>query len=138
MENSTGLFYASCKAYTQIIKILIMNGAFINMAKLDGTTPLMGAAYFGHISAVRLLLRHGATPNAKDLNGFDAYFYAASGPRSESKAVANIMSILVATNDSPLQYLADQAKLGKPFCYPHPQRHPFIDLAQFFHRRNNG
>lgn len=51
-----------------------------------GATPLMYAAYNGHIEMVKLLLAHDANPNAKTYNGKTAASVA--DDRGHEKIVA--------------------------------------------------
>lgn len=42
--------------------------ASVNLANLEGRTPLHAAADRGHLPVVKLLLQHGAAVNAQDNN----------------------------------------------------------------------
>jgi len=57
-------------ARLDMIAILARHGADINITDSHLRTPLHRAAQFGHVEAVRLLLRLGANPKAKDENGW--------------------------------------------------------------------
>jgi hypothetical protein len=51
------------------VKLLVGVGADVNASALNGTTPLMLAAWFGAHSAVEFLLKRGAKRDAKDAGG---------------------------------------------------------------------
>ena len=50
-------------------ELLIKRGADVNLADVDGVTPLMEAAGTGATEIVRMLLEHGADANLKDADG---------------------------------------------------------------------
>jgi len=60
------LLQASSTGDTGVMAALLSGGADVERAHPDGATPLMAAARTGNVGAVRLLLEHGADPNAKD------------------------------------------------------------------------
>ncbi|CAF4894223.1 unnamed protein product [Rotaria sp. Silwood1] len=65
-ENGVNLLYVACRnGQTLVAEWLLKKGANVNIQLLQGSksTPLHGAVYYGHISTVDLLLRHGADIN---------------------------------------------------------------------------
>ena len=57
---------------TSIVSMLIDHGADVNAADKDGNTPLHEACWLGYPETARLLLEHGADPEAE--NTFSAGF----------------------------------------------------------------
>ena len=57
----------------EIIELILNNGAKIDFAERDGTTPLMDAAYCGHPNITKLLLVRGANPHLRNRDGKTAY-----------------------------------------------------------------
>src|SRR3972149_6230643 len=49
-----------------LISLLIKNGANVNQADNDGTTPLYIASRYGHVEVISLLLNNGANVNQVD------------------------------------------------------------------------
>ena len=65
----TALHYATVKNSEKMIKLLIKNGADINIGdEKRGQTPLRFAAMTGKKEAVELLLANGANRHKKDIN----------------------------------------------------------------------
>lgn len=62
----TLLYIASKSGFYDTCKFLLEKGASVNEAQRDGSTPLHGAAYFGHALVVGLLLQHGARSDIKN------------------------------------------------------------------------
>jgi len=54
---------------TKIAKLLIDNGADVNVISKDGRTPLMYSCLVEHIDMIRLLIKNGADVNKTDKNG---------------------------------------------------------------------
>ena len=54
---------------TGTLRFLLENGADPNAIDVDGTTPLMYAALYGHLEMMHLLLEAGADINAVDKSG---------------------------------------------------------------------
>ena len=48
----------------EIAELLLLHGADCNACDAHGTTPLHAAVYYGRLGLVRLLIAHGAEPNA--------------------------------------------------------------------------
>lgn len=55
----------SAADYRAILRILVENGADVNLRTLDGISPLIGAAASADQAAIRLLLEYGANPYLK-------------------------------------------------------------------------
>ena len=58
------LFQAIRRGDTELLSTLLRQGTPVNLRTADGTTPLMYAALRGNLGSVKLLLEHGADPNA--------------------------------------------------------------------------
>ena len=67
-HGSTALLASSLKyGSSAVIAQLLEHGAKVNVADPDGWTPLMRAAASGDVENMRLMLAHGADPNAPDV-----------------------------------------------------------------------
>ncbi|WP_434636133.1 ankyrin repeat domain-containing protein [Sulfurimonas sp. NW7] len=61
----------------EIVKHLIEQGKKVNeTTRKSGFTALMGAACYGRVEIAKLLLKHGADKNVRDLKGFSAVDFA--------------------------------------------------------------
>jgi ankyrin repeat protein len=61
---------------TDVITLLIADGAVVNVQNEGGRTALIQAAQFGNSDAVRILLAHGARTGFMDNSGKTALYYA--------------------------------------------------------------
>ncbi len=77
------LMEAAVRGNVGVMKLLIENGADVNMADKDGWTALMGVTVPGHLESVKLLLEHGADVRAKNHNGETALIMAAGTKHTE-------------------------------------------------------
>jgi len=68
----TLLYIASKSGFYDTCKLLLEKGASVNEGQKDGSTPLHGAAFFGHALVVGLLLQHGAISDIKNKWGNSA------------------------------------------------------------------
>lgn len=59
-RGRTLLYIASRSGFYDMSELLLEKGASINEVQSTRSTPLHGAAYYGHTSIVELLLQHGA------------------------------------------------------------------------------
>ncbi len=71
----TPLILASYYGRSEMVKLLIENGADVNFKSSQGTA-LCGVAYKGDITITKLLLKHGAIVNTQDNNGTSPLLYA--------------------------------------------------------------
>ena len=78
-EKRTPLNIAASGGHMDITRLLIENGADINMATSDGWTPLHSAAWKGIKDVVRFLLQSGADPKRLTDTGQTALHLAAMG-----------------------------------------------------------
>ncbi len=74
--GGTALFYATQNHHLDIVKILVYNGADMNLGLYDGFTPLMSAAYTGDFDIAEYLAYSGADLDAQDQYGATALLYA--------------------------------------------------------------
>jgi hypothetical protein len=64
--SDTALMIASSKGHTEIVEVLLDNGADVNAYNNYGDTALINASENGHIKIVEMLLDNGAVVNAKN------------------------------------------------------------------------
>jgi len=87
--NQVGLFedyplhVAATRGEPDEITALLDGGAHVNARGEHGHTPLLSAVGQGHLEAVRLLLKHGALPGAKNDWGSDAFDLARSSGKRD-------------------------------------------------------
>ena len=67
--GGTPLISAAAFGQTEAAKLLIEEGANVNLKNNDGATPLFVAAFFGHTEIVKLFLERGADASAKNKKG---------------------------------------------------------------------
>ena len=67
--NYTPLMYVSFDGSTELIKLLLDNGADVNAKNESGVTPIMIASINGYLDTVELLIDNGADVNAKNESG---------------------------------------------------------------------
>jgi len=82
----TSLLVAAAKGDTAAVATLLAKGANVNADNGHGVTPLWYAADQANVELVKLLLDHGADPNAKDLEYGKSPLRVASVPWSDLKA----------------------------------------------------
>ena len=100
-EHGRTLLYLACKSgFYDMVKMLLQNGAEINMVQRDGSTSLHGAAFFGHFLVVSLLLEYGAHTDIKNKWGHTP------PQESHSTTISNLF-----TNASSDQILSLKTKL---------------------------
>jgi uncharacterized protein len=96
------LHLASRRGIIEEIKILLENGADIELRGEFSSTPLHCATFMGKLSAVKLLLLHGAKLDVKDIDGQTpldhARWRAKIEPSSEHLEIVFILEKLLDSN----------------------------------------
>jgi ankyrin repeat protein len=83
-QGKTALFFAVEAGQSAVAKVLIENGAKVNVQQVpSGNTPLILAATAGDLETVKVLVEHKADLNVKDAKGRSAYMVADGPNRSE-------------------------------------------------------
>jgi ankyrin repeat protein len=77
-KEQTPLQYAVESGFTEIVKLLIENGADLNKSNNDGCTPLHLAATYGHLEVIKLLIENGADIHKSDNGGCTPLHIAAT------------------------------------------------------------
>jgi hypothetical protein len=70
------LHYAATGGHVAILTLLLDNNAYVDAASPNGSTPLMMAARYGTIDAVKVLLAAGADSSLKNALGLSAIDFA--------------------------------------------------------------
>ena len=84
--NKTGwapLHYAATGGHVALIELLLEHHAYIDAESPNGTTPLMMAAQYGTLAAVKALLEAGADPTLKNQLGLTAEDFAIQAGRQD-------------------------------------------------------
>lgn len=81
------LHYAATHSHLEIMRMLLDKHAYIDAASPNGSTPLMMAAMYGNVSAVKLLLEAGADPTLKNDLGLSAIDFAQQVRNTDSVEV---------------------------------------------------
>jgi ankyrin repeat protein len=79
----TALHYASAVGANEIIRMLLEKSAYIDAESPNKTTPIMMAAWEGHIWTVKLLLDEGADATLKNDRGMTAIDFAEGGDHKD-------------------------------------------------------
>ncbi len=79
----TPLHYASTGGHISIMRLLLDNHAYIDAASPNGSTPLMMAAMYGTVDAVKLLIEAGADPALRNAKGLGAIEFARQVQRED-------------------------------------------------------
>lgn len=80
----TLLLRAAMSGQNEMVKLLLDNGADIELANLFGETPLMLACRKGHATTVRLLLDRRANPNTRDIDDRSPLLHALAAESEDS------------------------------------------------------
>jgi len=83
----TPLHYAATGGHLAILQLLLDKHAYIDAASPNNTTPLMMAARYGTLDAVKLLLDAGADPSLKNDLGLSAIEFAQLAQRDDIVAI---------------------------------------------------
>ena len=83
-EGNNALITAYKMGHTEMVQLLLANGANINAQDKNGWTILMMAAYKGHTKIVRSLLANGANINAQNKDQWTALMIAAYKGHTET------------------------------------------------------
>lgn len=79
----TALHYAAAAGAEDIVRMLLEKSAYIDAESPNKTTPIMMAAWEGHIWTVKLLLDEGADATLKNERGMTAIDFAKAGGHSD-------------------------------------------------------
>jgi ankyrin repeat protein len=74
--------WAADNGHTEVVKVLIKNGAAPNTQDFYGWTALMKAVYHGYTEIVQDLVRNGANVNMKNVGGFTVLYLAEKWQKS--------------------------------------------------------
>ena len=119
-SGTTLLSTAAMYGKTDVVQLLIKEGADVGLASNDGNTPLLVAAFFCHTEVVQLLLDHGASTAIKNKRG-ETPVDVLSAEWSDSLATiytslgrADDLQRIQATRPKVLQMLTSAAKPVEP------------------------
>ena len=76
VHGSTPLHYAARKGHSEITRLVLQNGADVNVRSNGGSTPLHCSAWNGHVDILHLLVENGADLEAQDNDGWRALHFA--------------------------------------------------------------
>lgn len=79
----TALHYAAAAGANEIVQLLLEKSAYIDAESPNKTTPIMMAAWEGHIWTVKLLLDEGADATLKNERGMTAIDFAEAGGHTD-------------------------------------------------------
>ena len=91
-DQVTPLHLASGWNHYMAVRLLIENGADVNIPCDDGRSPLHIAASKGFFNVVRLLLDYGADVNIPDIDGYTPLHYAATNGGNLTKLLIEKVS----------------------------------------------
>jgi ankyrin repeat protein len=74
--GETPLFFACFVGYLDIVKLLVDNGAIVDISNNDGETPLIYAVKKGYSFIVEYLVQKSTNLNEQDINGNTALMLA--------------------------------------------------------------
>lgn len=78
-DGTTALMFAAQNGHSEVMELLLRNGANLDQQDNNGLSAFMRAAWGGHIAAMELLLANGAVIDQKSRTGLTAVMMAARG-----------------------------------------------------------
>ena len=96
-ERTEQLLHAAAEGDSTLVEALLGAGAYINGTNYNLQTPLIRAAFFGHVDVVRVLLDHGADADSKDRLGLNALDWATKRGFPEVARILPATSAAMAT-----------------------------------------
>lgn len=146
-DFNNALVEAAYAGHTEIVQLLLENGADVNTADGDGNTSLIQAAYAGHIGIVHCLVENGADIDATDKNGDTALMWAAHKSRlpvveflvskgasvdiqSEGKKTALHEAVLVGSSVDILEIIKILLEHGANIWLPCEGENTILDYAK--------
>ncbi|XP_020632959.1 transient receptor potential cation channel subfamily A member 1-like [Orbicella faveolata] len=112
-RSRTLLYIASRSGFYDMCELLLEKGACINEVQSTGSTPLHGAAYYGHAQIVGLLLQHGAKTDIKNQFGRTALDESATPEIQRLIQTASTDKILSLTAEFRGKHLVHSVQLIK-------------------------
>lgn len=82
-QETSALMFASIYGYTEMVKLLIENGADVNLRDKNGATALTSSAWAGNADIVEILIKNKADINAKHNIGRTALWFAVAQNHSD-------------------------------------------------------
>jgi len=82
-DGSSALLLAAENGQTDVVFMLLLNGADVNYQRKDGASALIAASAFGRIDAVNLLLENNARTELHDKNGVTAIMFASESGHAD-------------------------------------------------------
>lgn len=111
-DGKSALYYAATYGHADHVKLLLDNGADVNVVGLKVPwTPLIAASYYGHTEIVRLLLEVGADTTVRDRDRQTALSYA---QQQGHKEIVGLLSAVAAGNSRSLGSVSDGRMHGHP------------------------
>ena len=115
INRTAPLYYAASFGLSTVVQYLLDAGAATEVqGGRCGATPLNIASYRNHVEVVRILLKHGACPQATDDGAMSAVDWArALGHREVSKLLASSIG------QSSVSSMEDEHRGRQPAVFPH-------------------
>ena len=112
-RGRTLLYIASRSGFYDTCELLLEKGASINVVQSSGSTPLHGAAFYGHTLVVGLLLQHGAKTDIRNRAGNTALDESTTPEIRRLIQIASTDKILSFTAELRGKCLVDRVQLIK-------------------------
>lgn len=112
--GDTAIHNAAREGWLHISEMLIKAGVKFDDQDDLGDTPLLLAAKYGHVNVLNALVRHGATINHRNHEGYDVWYYAIDSDGSDLlKALISSKQISGLSRRNPLCIAASVGKIDK-------------------------
>lgn len=114
------------------LRSLLDAGAAVDGADEHGVSPMMSAAYFGHVAVVRLLQQRGASVEQTDSKGRNALCYAAAaGETGVIKQLLNTPAYIIKDPAESAAVSLEQSPLFYALAGKRPANLPLLVKAGF-------
>jgi len=105
------IIFKAQSGHLNIVEMLIKVGCDINETDKNKWTPLMNACYWANQDAVLALLKAGADPNIKNVDGRTALHEVCRSPTKKEDVLANIAVTLIKNGSDVNLTSSSQVKL---------------------------